>query len=141
MALFANGKMIDSNLVFSEAQLIDNATGGLDSTNTVHFVGCRNGKLQVNVVAATDISIANGQSFTIAIQYGTTASPTTSLYDVLYTRTGSGSAVTHSAGDKIAQYMIPADRAAAYDYAKLVYTTSADEGNTEKVDAFINIIT
>lgn len=139
MAIYANGKMIDSDLVFSEAQTLPNTTS-VDSTNAVWFGAARSNKLQVNVVASTAISIANSKALTIAIQYGTTSTPDTSLYDVLYTRTASGDAVTFDAGDIICQYTIPGDKAAAYDYCELVYTTTADE-SSETVDAFITIVT
>lgn len=131
--------MIDADLIFSEAQTLPNNTS-VDSTNAVYFTGGTSGKMQVNVVASSAISIANGKALTIAIQYGTTSTPATSLYDVLYTRTASGGAVTFSAGDIICQYTIPPEQAAAYDYCELVYTTTADE-SSETVDAFITIIT
>jgi hypothetical protein len=125
MALYSNGKMVDQNLILSQAQTLPNNTS-VDSTNAVNFSGCRNGKLQVNVIASTAISIESdtGKVLTIAIQYGATSTPATSLYDVLYTRTASGSDITFAAGDIICQYMIPADKAAAYDYCELVYTTT-----------------
>ena len=137
MALFANGKLVDQNLIFSQAQTLPNNTSA-NSTNVVYFAGCRNGKLQVNVVAATDITIANTKVLTVNIEYGTTTTPATKLKDVLYTETAGVPTITYAAGDTICQYTIPADKAAAYDYCELVYTTTDDE-SSEKVDAFIAI--
>jgi hypothetical protein len=141
MALYSNGKLVDSNLIFSEAQALPNNTSA-NSTNAVHFGACRSGKLEINVVAATAISIESDTSkaLTIKVEYGTTSSPSSVLYDTLYTRTASGSDITFAAGDIICQYVIPRSLAAAYDYCELVYTTSDNE-SSEKVDAFIAIIT
>lgn len=140
MALFSNGKLIDQNLIFSEAQTLPNNTSA-NSTNTLAIPAVKSGSLQVNVVAATAISIESdtGKALTIKIEYGTTSTPSTSIYDVLYTRTASGSDITFAAGDIICQYTIPTEKAAAYDYCELVYTTTGDE-SSEKVDAFIAII-
>lgn len=140
MALYSKGKLIDSNLIFSSAQVLPNNTS-VDSTNAVHFTGCRNGKLQVNVVASTDFVLINNKALTIAIQYGTTSTPATSLYDVLYTQTAGVDTVVFTAGDTICQYTIPAENAAAYDYCELVYTTTATDLTSDTLDAFIAIIT
>lgn len=143
MAMFLNGKATDSSLVFSEAQILDDATSGLNSTNAVYFVGGRSGKLQVNVAAASSaFSIAQNQSLKIEIEYGTSSSPSTSLRDVIYEYKNTTGAEAFTQGQLFCQYTIPSDLAAAYDYCELVYTTSADEGNAnEKVDAWISIIT
>lgn len=139
MAIYANGKIIDQNLIFSEAQTLPNNTS-VNSTNVVYFGGAKSGKLQVNVVAATAISIANNKVLTVNIEYGTTSTPTDKLNDVIYTETAGVGKIAYAAGDTICQYTIPADKAAAYSYAELVYTTTDDE-SSEKVDAFIAIIT
>ena len=137
MAMFSRGKLVDANLILSEAQTLPNNTSA-DSTNSVKFIGSKTGLMQINVVAATAISIADTKQLKIVAAYGTTSSPTTSLYDVIYDRTASGSAVTFAQGDLIASYTIPQDKAGTYNYVKLTYTTTADE-SSEKVDAFITI--
>ena len=142
MAIYSNGKLVDSSLIFSAAQILDDATAGLDSTNTVYFGGGKSNKLQVNVaVASATFSIAQNESLTIAIQYGTNSSPTTSLRDMIYTYKNTAGAEATAQGTLLCQYTIPGDKVANYDYAKLVYTTSADEGDTnDALDAWISIV-
>jgi hypothetical protein len=140
MAMYSNGKLVDSSLVFSEGQTLPNSGTSVNSTNAVYFGGAQSGKLVVNVAASTNISIANGQGLTIKIEYGTTSTPTSVLHDTIYSHTASGSADTWAAGDLICQYTIPADKAATYSYAELVYTTTASEAG-EKLDAWISIVT
>lgn len=143
MAMFLQGKATDNSLIFSDAQHLDNATSGIDSTNTVYFVGGRSGKMQINVACASSaFSIAQDSNFKIQVEYGTTSSPATSLRADIYDYTSLSGAATFTQGQLFCQYMIPSELAAAYDYCKLVYTTGADEGATnEKVDAWISIIT
>lgn len=139
MAMYSNGKLVDSSLVFSEGQTLPNSTS-VNSTNAVYFGGAQSGKLVVNVAASTAISIADGKSLTIKIEYGTNSTPTSVLHDTIYSHTASGSPDAWAAGDLICQYTIPADKAATYSYAELVYTTTASEVS-EKLDAWISIVT
>lgn len=140
MAIYANGKFVDNNLIFSTAQGSLNVGADVPSTNVVNFVNPANGKLQVNVVAATAFTIEASKYFTVNIVYGTTTSPTASLNEVLFTLTPSGAAKVYAAGDIICQYTIPSDLADAFSHAKLVYkcNNSTAPGS---VDAFIAVIT
>lgn len=157
MAYYLYGKEIIGDIL-SDGQALPNATSA-DSTNMVYIGRNTGGRLAISVYARTDISIATAQAFNIELEVFTadtaasavnphsektttpndTANPDCHLY--LVHKTSADGVLTWSAGDMIAQFVIPGEwfDLVNYDWLQLKYTTDADE-SSETVDAFMHAV-
>jgi len=127
-------RMHDSTMSLT-AQALPNATDS--DYSAIYFGHSTSGRLMIQVVANTAISIADTKALTLVALFGATSSPTDQLDGaVMMSVTASGSAKTWAAGDTIAEMVIPPDISDTYKYVKVKATTTANE-SSEKIDIFV----
>ncbi len=144
------GKTIDNLMILSNSQNLPN-NGNVMSENAV-FVGNQNSIAEVQIYAATDITIADAAEFAISVhvcddQHKTnTSSPfnpalsgwTDSLdMKIIHHEAGAGD-VSFRQGEKIASFTVPEDFALNKPYICLNYQSSTNM-SAAKIDAFVHV--